>query len=229
MDSFDIGHRIQQVSIQFVPFMMAVVFHECAHGFVAYKWGDHTAKEKGRLTLNPLPHLDMLGTVIFPLVGMFSGMNLLFGWAKPVPIDPRRFRKYRHGLFWVSLAGPGMNFFLAFLSAAMFCVIDRWVPESFYLFKPLEGMTIVSISLNYALGIFNLIPLPPLDGSKIVESFLSIEATRKYEMFSQYSFFILLGLLWAGAFSVLVVPIQYASEMTLMLMANLFHLSGAVQ
>src|SRR4051794_7717085 len=108
-----IAERIQMLSIQFVPFVLAVVFHEFAHGFVAYRWGDHTAKKMGRLTLNPVPHMDPLGTVLFPLINMLSGMNILFGWAKPVPIDPSRFKKYRPGLFWVSLAGPGMNFILA--------------------------------------------------------------------------------------------------------------------
>src|SRR5690349_11239129 len=99
MGSF--AERIQLLSIQFVPFMMAVVFHEVAHGFIAHRWGDTTAKAQGRLTLNPIPHLDPLGTVIFPMINMLSGMNILFGWARPVPINPARFKKYRAGLFWV--------------------------------------------------------------------------------------------------------------------------------
>lgn len=85
-----IAERLQMVSVQLVPFVMAVVFHEYAHGFVANRWGDPTAKEQGRLTLNPVPHMDPIGTVLFPLINMLSGMNLLFGWARPVPIDPRR-------------------------------------------------------------------------------------------------------------------------------------------
>ncbi len=213
------------LSIQLVPFMMAVVFHEFAHGFVAYRWGDKTAQEAGRLTLNPIPHLDPFGTVLFPIINMLTGMNILFGWAKPVPIDPRRFRKYRHGLFWVSLAGPGMNFLLAILSAAAFCSIRLWMSPDFYLFEPLLGMTYVSISLNYALGIFNLIPLPPLDGSKIIESFLSFSAMRKYESLAQYSFFILIALLLTGALNVLSYPIGFCSSITLGLMAKLFHLA----
>src|SRR3954464_7519318 len=159
--------NIQLLSIQMVPFIMAVVFHEFAHGFVANLWGDSTAKDQGRLTLNPIPHLDPIGTVLFPLINMLSGFNALIGWAKPVPIDPRRFRKYRPGLFWVSLAGPGMNILLAIISAASFFALSRWMPRTFYLYDPLIKMSLVSVSLNYALGIFNLIPLPPLDGSKI--------------------------------------------------------------
>lgn len=226
MGSF--AERLQLLSVQLVPFVMAVVFHEYAHGFVANRWGDRTAKEAGRLTLNPLPHLDPIGTVLFPVINMLTGMNLLFGWARPVPIDPRRFRKLRSGLFWVSLAGPGMNFLLAFLSAAAFCAIRLWIPETFYLFEPLIAMAYVSISLNYALGIFNLIPLPPLDGSKIIEAFLPVEAARKYESLAQYSFFILMALLLTGAFSVLGYPIRFCSDMTLYLMAKLFHLPGVI-
>jgi Zn-dependent protease len=220
MGSF--AERIQMLSIQLVPFIMAVVFHEYAHGFIANRWGDNTAKMAGRLTLNPIPHMDPLGTVIFPVINMLTGMNLLFGWAKPVPINPNRFKKYRPGLFWVSIAGPGMNFLLAILSAASFCAIQAWVPDTFYLFDPLRAMAYVSISLNYALGIFNLIPLPPLDGSKIVESFLPHSVARKYESIAQYSFFILLALLMSGALSVLSYPIRFCSEMTLFLVSQLF-------
>lgn len=207
---------------------MAVIFHEYAHGFIASQWGDKTAKEAGRLTLNPVPHVDLLGTLIFPLVNMLSGTNFLIGWARPVPIDPRRFRKYRAGLFWVALAGPGMNVLLAFVSAAIFCSISLWVPETFYLHEPLLAMAYVSISLNYALGIFNLIPLPPLDGSKIIESMLPVKAARQYEQVARYSFFILMALLFTGALSVLAYPINFCANLTLGLMVHLFHIPGAL-
>jgi len=219
-----IAERLQMLSVQLVPFIMAVVFHEYAHGFVAHRWGDPTAKDQGRLTLNPLPHMDLFGTVLFPIINMVSGMNILFGWAKPVPINPSRFKKFRHALFWVAFAGPGMNFLLAIFSAAVFCGIRLWVPEDFYLFEPLLAMSYVSVSLNYALGLFNLIPLPPLDGSKIVQSFLSYEAIRKYESLAKYSFFILMALLLTGALSVLSYPIKFCSDITLYLMIRLFSL-----
>jgi Zn-dependent protease len=222
MDSF--AERLQALSIQFVPFVMAVVFHEYAHGLAAKRFGDTTAKDAGRLTLNPIPHMDLIGTVVFPLINMLSGMNLLFGWAKPVPIDPRRFRKYRPGLFWVSFAGPGMNFFMATLSALVFCAIQRWVPRDFYLHEPLSAMAYVSITLNYALGIFNLIPLPPLDGSKMIESFLPTRMAVKYEKLAPYSFFILMGLLLVGAFTILSYPIRLFSNGTLYVALRLFGL-----
>jgi Zn-dependent protease len=222
MGSLPFAQNIQLLSIQMVPFIMAVVFHEVAHGWVANKWGDTTAKDAGRLTLNPIPHLDPIGTVLFPMINMLFGFNALIGWAKPVPIDPRRFKKYRPGLFWVSFAGPGMNVLLAVLSAAVLCAIARFVPRDFYLFEPLLQMANVSILLNFWLAAFNMIPLPPLDGSKIVESFLSYEATRKYESISQYSFLILMGLLLSGALGFLSGPIFAAKTFTLNTMATLF-------
>lgn len=212
------------LTVQLPPFIIAVVFHEFAHGFVANLWGDKTAKEAGRLTLNPVPHISPVGTLLFPIFNMLTGINLLIGWAKPVPIDPRQFRKYRPGLFWVSIAGVSMNFLLAIFSAAAFCALRLWAPPDFYLYEPLIAMCYVSISLNYALGIFNLIPLPPLDGSKVVESFLSIKATLKYEKLARYSFFILMALLLTGAMSVISIPIRYCADMTLGLMAMAFHL-----
>lgn len=213
MSSF--SERIQILSIQFVPFILAVVFHEYAHGWTAHRWGDKTAQEQGRLTLNPVPHIDPIGTLLFPVVNMLTGMNLLFGWAKPVPIDPRRFRKYRPGLFWVSFAGPGMNFIMAITSAFAFCALYRWMPHEFYLYEPLISMAYVSVSLNYALGIFNLIPLPPLDGSKMLEAFLPVRLAQKYEQLAKYSFFILIALLFTGGLTFLSYPITFCTRMTL--------------
>lgn len=222
MGSF--SERLQMLSIEFVPFVMAVVFHEFAHGLMAKKWGDTTAQKQGRLTLNPIPHMELFGTLIFPIICMLGGSTLLFGWAKPVPINPNRFKKYRPGLFWVSLAGPGMNFSLAILSALAFSMMQAWMPGTFYLYEPLVAMAYVSVSLNYALGIFNLLPLPPLDGSKIVESILPSQMALKYEAFTQYSSYILLALLLSGAFSILRYPIQICTEYTLLASHLLFSL-----
>jgi Zn-dependent protease len=208
---------IQRLGYQFVPFLLAVVGHEFGHGLMAYWWGDHTAKENDRLTLNPIPHLDMIGTVIFPIINMLSGINLLIGWAKPVPINPTRFRNYRMGLFWVSLAGPLANFVMAFLCALALCLMARFAPADFVFFKEFNTMFEVGIFLNFGLGIFNLIPLPPLDGSKIIESFLSYQQTREYEKIAQYSFYILLALMITGAFRFLSPPIIFLSNLTLKL------------
>lgn len=213
MDGIDFN--IQRLAVQFVPFVIAVVFHEYAHGFVAKRWGDSTAEDHGRLTLNPIPHLDPVGTLFFPIILMLTGVGFLFGWARPVPIDPRRFRSYRPGLFWVSFAGPLTNFALAILSAFAYCAILLWVPKEFYLHEPFLRMAQVSIILNFALGFFNLIPLPPLDGSKMVQSFLSPRATLKYEQLARYSFFILIALLMTGALKYIMAPVWFLTSLTL--------------
>ena len=212
---------VQRLGYQFVPFLIAVVVHEFGHGLLAYFWGDSTAKDSGRLTLNPVPHVDPIGTLLFPIIGMLSGINLLIGWAKPVPIDPRRFRKYRPGLFWTSLGGPGANAVTAFLCAIGLCLMIRFSSPEFMFYKEFTTMLQVGVYINFGLGIFNLIPIPPLDGSKIVESFLSYSAMQKYERISQYSYFILMALMFTGAFSVLMGPITFLANATLLLAAKL--------
>ncbi|MEW6055250.1 MAG: site-2 protease family protein [Bdellovibrionota bacterium] len=218
--------RLQVVFLQMVPFLMAIVFHEVAHAFVAKRHGDDTAKSLGRLTLNPIPHIDPIGTLLFPMINMLTGMNLLFGWAKPVPIDYNRLRPYRSGLFLVSLAGPAANVILALFSAMLLVLFWAFVPRDFYLFEPLGEMAKAAIFINYALAIFNLIPLPPLDGSKMVQSFLSYDATRKYESMQAYSFFILLALLWSGGLNILAVPITYLGNLSIGIWVGLLNVVG---
>ncbi len=219
MDGLQEG--IQRLGYQFVPFLLAVVGHEFGHGLMAYYWGDHTAKENGRLTLNPIPHLDMVGTIIFPIINMLSGISFLIGWAKPVPIDPRRFRKYRPGLFWVAIAGPMANFIMAFFCALFLCVMVRFAQPDFIFFKEFSAMFQVGVYLNFGLGVFNLIPLPPLDGSKIIESFLSYSQMQQYEKLGKYSFFILMALMFSGALKYLSPPIIFMSNLTLNLAATI--------
>ena len=217
MDNISHGLQegLQRLGYQFVPFLLAVVGHEFGHGLMAHLWGDQTAKDSGRLTLNPIPHIDPIGTLLFPIINMMSGMNIMFGWARPVPIDPRRFKKYRPGLFWVALAGPLMNFILAFVCAFILCVMLKFTSPEFIFYKEFSTMLEVGVFINYGLGIFNLIPLPPLDGSRMVESFLSYPAMKKYEQLSRYSFFILIALMLTGAISVLSGPILFLGNMTL--------------
>jgi Zn-dependent protease len=220
----DFASNMQRLSIMIVPFLVAVIFHEVAHGFIAYRWGDSTARDQGRITFNPVPHIDPLGTLLLPILMMFTGSGMLFGWARPVPINPTRFKKYRAGLFWVSLAGPAMNFLIAALSGLSFAAILKFVSPEFYLFEPLIEMTKVSVMLNFSLGIFNLLPLPPLDGSKIIESFLPYNAMRAYESIAQYSFWILLVLIMSGALSILSVPIHFLTRFTLIESISLFQI-----
>lgn len=163
MDMFS-PERIQNAMIQLLPFMLAVVIHEVGHGFVAKLWGDTTAEDQGRLTLNPVPHIDPIGTLAFPLLNMLTGMPIFLGWAKPVPINPSRFRKYRPGLFWVSIAGPAANVLLAIAMTFGVLLLYRFVPETFSLREPLIQMGSAGIMINFALALFNLLPIPPLDG-----------------------------------------------------------------
>jgi Zn-dependent protease len=224
MDS-TVAERVQQMMIQIVPFFMAIVVHEFGHGYVAKKWGDNTASDAGRLTLNPLVHIDPIGTVAIPMINMITGIPLLFGWAKPVPINPSQFRKYRPGLFWVSIAGIGFNIVLAFLIALAFGAFYKFVPDDFTLYQPLLKMMIAGIQINFALAMFNLLPIPPLDGSKVLESFLNYNQTQKLREVERYSFFILIGLLWFNLLTFLNAPIMFMTGLALDLSRVVFGLS----
>jgi Zn-dependent protease len=226
MDS-SIAERVQQMTIQIVPFFMAIVFHEFGHGYVAKLWGDRTATDAGRLTLNPLVHIDPIGTVAIPILNMITGIPLLFGWAKPVPINPSRFRKYRQGLFWVSLAGVGANIIVAFSSAIGFGLFYKFVPPDFSLYEPILKMFIAAIQINFALAFFNLLPIPPLDGAKVIESMVGPEATQMMRQLERYSFFILIALLWSNALSFLGTPIMYMTHVALNFSQMVFGLTFA--
>ena len=170
---------------------MALTFHEYAHGLVAYKLGDDTAYRAGRLTLNPIPHLDIIGTIMLFIVHI--------GWAKPVPVNPYNFQNPRKDLIWVSLAGPAANMVLALLSGLLFRVFN----EFWHIFGPTLAeiiylMLVYSVMINLILAAFNLIPLPPLDGSKILGGLLQGEAAYKYAQLERYGPIILIALVAGG-------------------------------
>jgi Zn-dependent protease len=219
---FNIAEIIQRV-VTFMPaFLLALVVHEYAHAWMAYRWGDQTSEWSGRLTLNPVAHMDPFGTIAFPLLSIVMGSSIFFGWAKPVPIDPSRFRNYRKGLFWVSFAGPLSNILLGFFTAFALVGFRILVPQGVGLREfgdaSLQGLLLI----NFALAIFNLIPIPPLDGSNIVMSFLNHSAARKFAEFQQYSFFLLLFLMFSGALRVIGVPIMYLANFSMSLAATVF-------
>lgn len=183
---------------------MAVTFHEVAHGLVAYRLGDPTAKNAGRLTLNPLAHLDLVGTLVFVITRMI-------GWAKPVPVNPLYFKNPRKGMLWVALAGPATNLVLAVLSA----MLMRWLlnlnlsPDSQWvaIVKPVFLMAQRSVILNVGLAVFNVIPIPPLDGGRIAVGILPEKQAISYARLEPYGFLILLLLIFSGVVEYVVFPI----------------------
>ncbi len=170
--------------------VLALSLHEFAHGYAAYKMGDNTAKYQGRLTLNPLDHLDPIGTICLFL--------FRFGWAKPVPINPYNFRNRRLGVIVVSLAGPFMNFFVALLSGFIYVAIMRFAPAGVFTIF-LSNVIYYCMMLNVGLMTFNLIPLPPLDGSKVLFEFLPYRYRETFYMVERYASLILMALLFTNA------------------------------
>lgn len=192
----DLQAIILKIAESMPGFLLAIVAHEWAHGYVAKKFGDNTAERAGRLTLNPAVHIDPWGTILFPLIGVTMGW-MMIGWAKPVPVDVRNFKNYRKGIFWVSFAGPLMNFLIGTISAFLYAAIAVYVDQSFSYFEIMLRMLRYSIFINFLLAVFNLLPLPPLDGSRMVSSFLKGEALRKYEDLARYTpmiFLVIIGL-----------------------------------
>jgi len=170
--------------------LIALVLHEVAHGYVAYMLGDPTAKSQGRLTLNPLRHLDPLGTLAFFFVS--------FGWAKPVPVNARYFRHPRHGMMLTAIAGPMTNFVLAALFSAWFHIMQNFGVDGHSM---LYSVAYFGVLINLILGAFNLLPIPPLDGSNVVAYFLPPQAAYKYMSLSRYGFMILIGIIMLGNFT----------------------------
>ncbi len=183
------------IALRIPALLIAITFHEFAHARIAYYFGDSTAKRQGRMNLNPLSHLDPIGTIMILLVG--------FGWAKPVPINPYNFSQYRKGLRWVSFAGPLINFILGFLSLLLFTIlVNSGLTGGLFL-----QFIMVLVQLNILLGIFNLIPIPPLDGSKILMSYLPDSYLGFYRTIEQYAPLILLGLIVTRALGVIIFPL----------------------
>ncbi|BDQ33325.1 site-2 protease family protein [Pseudodesulfovibrio portus] len=181
---------IQRYAVMAPGLLVALVFHEVAHGYVAYLLGDPTAKSQGRLTLNPLKHLDPLGTLAFFFVQ--------FGWAKPVPVNARYFRDPRKGMMYTAMAGPGINFTLAALFALAFHMLGAFGVTGR---SSLYAITYFGVFVNLILGAFNLLPIPPLDGSNVVAYFLPPRAAYKYMSLSRYGFIILIGVILLGRFT----------------------------
>jgi Zn-dependent protease len=182
-------------------FIFAIIIHEVAHGWVAYRLGDPTAKHLGRLTLNPIPHIDPIGTVVLPMLMIIMNSPVVFGWAKPVPINFLGLRNPKKDIIYVGLAGPLANIIFAFMLAALF----RLFPVAHG--SILAEVVFISILVNLFLAAFNLIPIPPLDGSRILFGLLPARLAVRYMTIEKYGFIILFILIWMGFLDWFVNPI----------------------
>ncbi len=191
--------EIISLLFSFFMFFIALTVHEFAHGFVAYKKGDPTAKFSGRLTLNPLAHIDPIGTLLLPLFLIISRSPFVFGWAKPVPVNVWLLRNPKKDMVQIALAGPAANFLFAVLLGILYRIL-HFIPLVRFFFPQL-------IFLNLFLGAFNLIPVPPLDGSRVVSGLLPYPLSLKYSMIEPYGFIIIIFLLFLGVADWFIMPI----------------------
>ena len=195
---------IQRIIVWILPVIFAITVHEVAHGWVAKKYGDNTASSQGRLTLNPLKHIDWFGTVILPGLLLITGSGFIFGWAKPVPVDARNFKKPLHDMAIVAAAGPIANLLMATAWALLARLGVTIGVEAISL--PLIYMGIAGISINLVLALINLLPIPPLDGSRMLTGLLPHRLAWQYNQLEPYGFYILIALLY---FKVLNVILEY--------------------
>lgn len=207
---------VQQISAWVMPVLLAITVHETAHGWVARRFGDKTAEMLGRLTLNPIKHIDPLGTILVPAVMLLLPGGFVFGWAKPVPVDWRNFKHPKQDMAWVAVAGPASNLLMALAWAlaarvALGLSADNWIA------LPLLFMGVAGIFINTILMVLNLLPLPPLDGGRVVTGLLPAPYAYQFARIEPYGFFILVALLMTGVLSIVMWPVV---QLFLQLMAS---------
>ncbi len=205
-------NAIQKISVMALPLIFAIVLHEVAHGWVADKLGDHTARSMGRLTLNPVSHIDLFGTIILPILCILM-KSPIFGYARPVPINPYNFRNPRKGMALSSLAGPGINIAMAIACSFMLRVVlpgmGTFMPKQGWEWfaVPLSLMFGYGVLINVVLAVLNMVPIPPLDGSRVVYWLLPDKQAAAYYRLERYGMFIILALFGFGLLGRIITPV----------------------
>lgn len=185
------GDLIQLIAIAAIPVLFAITIHEAAHGYVARHFGDMTAYQAGRISLNPIRHIDPVGTILLPLLTLALG-GILFGWAKPVPVNFAALRRPKQDMLWVAIAGPASNLLMALFWGLMIKV--AWMFPGGYFTEPLLEMAQIGVKINAILMVLNLLPLPPLDGGRVAVSLLPHRQAYQLSRIEPYGMFILIGL-----------------------------------
>ena len=218
----------QRVAIWALPLIFAVTVHEAAHGWVANRLGDPTARDLGRITFNPLPHIDLVGTILVPIL-MLSFTGFLIGWAKPVPVSIARLHSPKRDMAIVAAAGPGVNLLMALLWSAVLLLAHSLVHTAAAVAVPLLLMSVAGVFVNLVLMAINLLPVPPLDGGRILTGVLPIRLARPFARIEPYGMIILIALLISGVVGMILGPVVFGaiklmpgSELVLGILPSLF-------
>ncbi|MGH6612062.1 MAG: site-2 protease family protein [Burkholderiaceae bacterium] len=193
---------MQTIAVYAIPVLFAITVHEASHGYVARMFGDNTAYVLGRVTLNPIKHIDPIGTIVLPL-GMALFTPFIFGWAKPVPVDWNSLRHPKRDMIWVAAAGPGVNLVMAILWAILFSLLTMFGVQERFFYEVAQA----GVSVNLVIMALNLLPIPPLDGGRIVAGLLPRKLSNAYSRIEPFGLFIIVGLLVTGALSVVLQPL----------------------
>lgn len=210
---------LETFAIYALPILLAITLHEAAHAYVAKYFGDNTAYIQGRMSLNPIRHIDLLGTILIPVLLFVAGSPFLFGYAKPVPVDFGRLRRPKRDMAWVALSGPAANIVMAYMWTLLAIFLNAANVQNEFILR----MADAGVLTNLVIFAFNLIPVPPLDGSRVVFSLLPDRYAYQYARIEPYGFFIVLALVFFNLLNVWMMPLMMAGSVLLQLLASPFN------